>query len=37
MIQFLSKKIAYAIAEEECATQALKAAEQKIKYIKAQR
>jgi HTH-type transcriptional regulator, competence development regulator len=36
MIQFLSEKIAYEIADEDCASQALKVAEEKVKYIKAQ-
>ena len=36
MIQFLSEKIAYDIAEEDCAEEALKVAEKKIIYIKAQ-
>jgi transcriptional regulator with XRE-family HTH domain len=36
MVQFLSEKIAYEIADEDCATQALKVAEEKVKYIKAQ-
>lgn len=35
MVQFLSEKIAYEIAEEDCATEALKVAEKKIKYIRA--
>jgi len=35
MIQFLSEKIAYEIAEEDCATEALRVAEKKVKYIKA--
>jgi HTH-type transcriptional regulator, competence development regulator len=37
MIQFLSEKIAYEIAGEDCASQALKVAEKKVKYIKAHR
>jgi transcriptional regulator with XRE-family HTH domain len=36
MVQFLSEKIAYEIAEEDCATEALKVAEKKVKYIKDQ-
>jgi transcriptional regulator with XRE-family HTH domain len=35
MVQFLSEKIAYEIADEDCASQALKVAEKKIKYIRA--
>ncbi|HBC88749.1 MAG TPA: transcriptional regulator [Lentisphaeria bacterium] len=35
MVQFLSEKIAYEIADEDCAPQVLKVAEDKIKYIKA--
>ena len=35
MVQFLSEKIAYELAEEDCATQALKVAEKKVRYIKA--
>jgi HTH-type transcriptional regulator, competence development regulator len=35
MIQFLSEKIAYEIAGEDCATQALKVAEKKVKFIQA--
>lgn len=37
MVQFLSEKIVYEIAEEDCATEALKVAEKKIKYIKSTR
>lgn len=37
MIPFLSEKIYYEIAEEECADQVLKVAERQVKYIKAQR
>lgn len=33
MIQFMSEKIAYEIADEECAGKVLKAAEKKIKYL----
>ncbi|PKP47675.1 MAG: transcriptional regulator [Bacteroidetes bacterium HGW-Bacteroidetes-1] len=35
MIQFLSEKIAYEIAGEDCASQALKVAEKKVKFIQA--
>lgn len=35
MIQFLSEKIAYEIAGDDCASQALKVAEKKIKFIQA--
>ena len=35
MVQFLSEKIAYEIAGEECASQALRVAEKKVQYIKA--
>ena len=35
MIHFLSDKIAFEIAGEDCASQALKVAEKKVKYIKA--
>lgn len=35
MVQFLSEKIAYEIADEDCASQALKVAEKKVRYIKA--
>ncbi len=34
LVDYLSEKIAYEIADEECASQALKAAEKKVKYIK---
>lgn len=34
LIQFISDKIAYEIADEDCATKALKVAERKIKYLK---
>lgn len=34
LIQFMSDKIAYEIADEDCATRVLKVAEEKIKYIK---
>lgn len=34
MIQFISDKIAYEIANEDCANIALKVAERKIKYLK---
>ena len=36
MIQFLSEKIAYEIAEEDCASEALVVAEKKVKLIKEQ-
>jgi transcriptional regulator with XRE-family HTH domain len=35
MVQFLSDKIALEIAEEDCATEALKVAEKKLQDIKA--
>lgn len=35
LIQFMSDKIAYEIADEDCASKVLKVAEEKIKYIKA--
>lgn len=34
LVQFMSEKIAYEIADEACASKVLKVAEQKIKYIK---
>jgi len=34
LVQFMSDKIAYEIADEDCASKVLKAAEQKVKYIK---
>lgn len=34
LIQFMSEKIAYEIADEECANKVLKVAEQKVKYLK---
>ena len=34
LVQFMSEKIAYEIAEEECANKVLKVAEQKVKYLK---
>lgn len=34
LIQFMSDKIAYEIAEEDCASRVLKVAEEKIEYIK---
>lgn len=34
MIQFISDKIAYEIANEDCANKVLKVAESKIKYLK---
>ena len=35
MVQFLSEKIAYEIADERCALQALQVAGKKVQYIKA--
>jgi HTH-type transcriptional regulator, competence development regulator len=32
-VQFLSDKIAYEIADEDCANKVLKVAEQKVKYL----
>ncbi len=34
LVQFISERIAYEIADEECASKVLKAAEQKVKYLK---
>jgi transcriptional regulator with XRE-family HTH domain len=34
MIQFMSDKIAYEIADEDCAGKVLKVAEKKVKYLK---
>ena len=34
LIQYLSEKIAYEIADEDVANQTLKAAEKKVKYLK---
>lgn len=34
MIQFMSDKIAYEIADEDCADRVLKVAEKKVKYLK---
>lgn len=34
MVQFLSEKIAYEIAGEDCAVEALRVAEKKVKYMK---
>jgi transcriptional regulator with XRE-family HTH domain len=34
VIQFISDKIAYEIADEDCASKVLKVAEKKIKYLK---
>ncbi|MCH7398174.1 helix-turn-helix domain-containing protein [Belliella sp. DSM 107340] len=34
LVQFISEKIAYEIANEDCADKVLKAAEQKVKYLK---
>jgi len=36
MVHFLSENIAFEIANEDCASKALKAAEKKIKFIKSQ-
>ena len=36
LIQFISDKIAYEIADENCASRMLKVAEKKIKYLKSQ-
>ncbi len=37
LIEYLSDKIAYDIAEEEIASEALKVAEKKVKYLKTQK
>lgn len=34
LVQFISEKIAYEIADEDCAGKVLKAAEEKVKYLK---
>lgn len=34
LIQFMSEKIAYEIANEDCANKVLKAAEKKVKYLR---
>ena len=34
LVQFMSERIAYEIADEDCATKVLKVAEQIVKYIK---
>ena len=34
LVQFMSDKIAYEIADEDCASRVLKVAEEKIEYIK---
>jgi len=34
LVQFMSDKIAYEIASEDCASKVLKVAEQKVKYLK---
>lgn len=34
LVQFISDKIAYEIADEECASKVLKVAEKKINYLK---
>lgn len=34
IIQFMSEKIAYEIADEDCASKVLKAAERKVKYLR---
>lgn len=36
MIQYFSDKIAYEMANEDCASKVLKVAEKKIKYLKSQ-
>jgi len=36
LVQFMSDKIAYEIANEDCASRVLKVAEEKIEYIKSQ-
>lgn len=36
LVQYFSEKIAYEIADEDCATQVLKVAEKRVKFIKAQ-
>jgi transcriptional regulator with XRE-family HTH domain len=33
LVQFMSDKIAYEIADEDCANKVLKVAEQKVKYL----
>ncbi|MES2566258.1 MAG: helix-turn-helix transcriptional regulator [Bacteroidota bacterium] len=35
LVQFMSDKIAYEIADEDCANRVLKVAEKKVKYLKA--
>jgi len=35
LIQFMSDKIAYEIADEDCASRVLKVAEKKVKYLRA--
>lgn len=34
LVQFISERIAYEIADEDCASKVLKAAEKKVKYLK---
>jgi len=34
LVQFISERIAYEIADEDCASEVLKVAEQKVKYLK---
>lgn len=34
LVQFMSEKIAYEIADQECANKVLKVAESKVKYLK---
>jgi transcriptional regulator with XRE-family HTH domain len=34
LVQFISERIAYEIADEDCANKVLKAAEQKVKFLK---
>ncbi len=36
LVQYISDKIAYEIADEECASKVLEVAEKKIKYLKSQ-
>jgi transcriptional regulator with XRE-family HTH domain len=37
MVEFLSDKIAYELAQEDCAQKALKVAEKKIEFLKSQK
>ena len=34
LVQFISERIAYEIADEDCASKVLKVVEQKVKYLK---